>query len=216
MSLPPPFYDRAGITIYNADYRDVTTHINTSDVALVLTDPPYGISMNTTYSDRMHMSAPSEWAPVAGDNEKFDPGPILRFPRVVLWGANYYSDLLPVGSWLVWRKVGISPVLADCEMAWHNAGGKRVAYFESNHSATKATDGKLHPTQKPASLMRWVLDQYTKPGDLVFDPYMGSGPVAQAAYDLGRRYIGVELVEGYCAAAAGRLSQLSLLDGKAV
>jgi len=58
--------------------------------------------------------------------------------------------------------------------------------------------------------MRWIIDRWTEPGDLVLDPYMGSGPVAQACADLGRRYIGVELVEEYCAVAVKRLSQQTL------
>jgi DNA modification methylase len=66
---------------------------------------------------------------------------------------------------------------------------------------------KLHPTLKPVSLMRWIVDRWTQPGDLVLDPYMGSGPVAQACHDLGRRYIGVEIVEDYCRVAANRLAQ---------
>ncbi len=69
---------------------------------------------------------------------------------------------------------------------------------------------RVHPTQKPVALMRWIIDKWTKPGDLVFDPYMGSGPVARACLDLGRRYIGVEIVEEYCQAAVDRVGQLAL------
>ena len=58
--------------------------------------------------------------------------------------------------------------------------------------------------------MRWIVENWTEPGDLVFDPYMGSGPVAKACQELGRRYIGVEIVEEYCQAAVGRLAQSPL------
>jgi site-specific DNA-methyltransferase (adenine-specific) len=58
--------------------------------------------------------------------------------------------------------------------------------------------------------MRWILERWTEPGDLIFDPYMGSGPVAEACRDLGRRYIGCEIVEDYCRAAVGRLAQGTL------
>ena len=58
--------------------------------------------------------------------------------------------------------------------------------------------------------MRWIVDKWTEPGDLVFDPYMGSGPIARACLDLGRRYVGIEIVEEYCQTAVNRLGQLAL------
>ena len=213
-----PYYDRDGIVIYHGDCRDVLPSIDPDSVDLLLTDPPYGINVDTDYSGRMHRTDKSKtWdRRVGGDDVPFNPSLLDVFPRRILWGANYYSDVLPLGSWVVWRKRGVSPVLSECEMAWHNLGGKRVSFFESAHVNTTAKDGKLHPTQKPAALMRWIVDRWTKPGDLVLDPYMGSGPVAQACHELGRRYIGVELVEDYCKVAVGRLAQQTLdLDGGA-
>jgi DNA modification methylase len=75
------------------------------------------------------------------------------------------------------------------------------------HRLGEERGSQLHPTQKPVALMRWIVDRTTKPGDLVLDPYMGSGPVARACMDLGRRYIGIEIEERYCEAAARRLGQ---------
>jgi len=207
-----PYYDQDGITIYRADCADVLPGIDPASVDLLLTDPPYGIGMDTNYANRMHLSGIPRWvdSPVVNDDVPFDPAGLLGFGRCLVFGANYFTDKLPVGSWLVWRKRGMSPVLSDAELAWHNLGGKRVTYFESAHVNTKARDGNLHPTQKPVSLMRWILDKWTEPGDVVLDPYMGSGPVARACLDLGRRYIGVEIEEQYCEAAVNRLGQLSL------
>lgn len=63
--------------------------------------------------------------------------------------------------------------------------------------------------------MRWILEKWTEPGDLVLDPYMGSGPIAQACKEKGRRYIGIEIVEEYCRITVEhRLAQMALpLDG---
>jgi DNA modification methylase len=55
----------------------------------------------------------------------------------------------------------------------------------------------LHPTQKPVSLMRWMVERWTEPGDLVLDPYMGSGPIAQACLETRRRYLGIEIDPHY-------------------
>lgn len=197
------------VTIYHADCADILPTIDPADVALVLTDPPYGIDLDTDYAGRMHRSGSSRWDErVANDADPFDPRHLIAtFDRLVLFGANYYVDTLPLGSWIVWHKRDVAPVLSDCEMAWHNCGGKRVSYFGPFISRDRP---RIHPTQKPVDLMRWIVGAFTDPGDLVLDPYMGSGPVARACADLGRRYIGIELVEDYCAAAVGRLGQQAL------
>lgn len=100
----------------------------------------------------------------------------------------------------------------DAELAWTNLPSERVhIYSKMWHGAPRWREEPiLHPTQKPAALMRWILERWTEPNQLILDPYMGSGPVAQAAADLGRRYIGIELEEQYCAAAVGRLAQQTL------
>lgn len=215
MTSIPPIYDRDGITIYNADCRDVLPHIDPSSVGLLLTDPPYGVKWNTDY-DRFTGGASKfrgNFAPIANDDQPFDPSPLLGFPRVVLFGANVYSDRLPRSSWLVWDKrppSGSKGVLSDGEVAWCSHGhGVYIYshYWDGFNRETERGIPPLHPTQKPVALMRWILERYSKPGDLILDPYMGSGPVAAAAYQLGRRYIGIELVPEYCQVAINRLAQ---------
>ena len=68
-----------------------------------------------------------------------------------------------------------------------------------------------HPTPKPEQVMRWLVTQSTEIGDLVLDPFMGSGTTLVAAKNLGRRAIGIEIEERYCEIAAKRLSQGILL-----
>ena len=206
-----PYYDRDGIVIYHGDCRDVLPYIDPASVDLLLTDPPYGIGMETDFGRATKFSggAGRSYVSVHGDNTRYDPALLLNFPRMVLFGANHYCQLVPVGGrWLLWLKR--DGVLSAGEMAWHNLSGRPVEVFEYSIKRTKVTDGVLHPTQKPAALMRWIVDKWTKPGDLVLDPYMGSGPVAQACHELGRRYIGIELVEDYCAIAVKRLAQQTL------
>ena len=224
-----PYYDRAGITIYHARCEDVLPSIDPATVGLLLTDPPYGINLDTGYAGRKRgaLATAHDYARVAGDNEPFDPTPLLRFPNLVLWGANHYADLLPSsGSWLVWdrldglwgkREQGFSDA-ADAELAWTNqAGTVRMFRQRWNGMHRKGESAYVHPTQKPVDLMRWIIDRWTEPGDLVLDPFMGSGPIAQACHELGRRYVGIELVEEYCAVAVSRLSQQTLdLTGGAV
>ncbi len=201
------YYDEDGITIYHADNADVEWP-DPTDVGLLLTDPPYGID---------HVSS-AAWGNrrIAGDVDPFDPSPLLVFPRAVIFGAEHFAAQLPLSrGWIIWTKRGGADSsqsglrVPDCELAWSNVA-KRHRVFDELWAGPLRRESFLHPTQKSVNLMRWIVDQWTEPGDLVFDPYMGSGPVARACLDLGRRYVGVEIVEEYCEAAVNRLGQLAL------
>lgn len=210
-----PYYDDGQITIYHADCRDVLPMIHASEVDLVLTDPPYGVSFDTDYSrftGGMAVSTDSH-SPVHGDTEPFDPGPLVdRFERVILFGANAFSDRLPKGSWVVWdKRVGhnTSNLLSDGEVAWYSRGhGVYIHSHTWNGFQRDSERGTAHhPTQKPVSLMRWILDKWSKSDELILDPYMGSGPIARACADMKRRYIGIEIEERYFEIAVKRLQQ---------
>lgn len=231
--LPTPYYhdETAGITIYHADALDILPHLAPGSVDLVLTDPPYGVQAvenngRTSGSDvkPLHVAGTwKQWAPVAGDDREFDPAPLLVFARVVLFGANNFAHRLPSSqSWVVWDRLnGSTPAdNADAELIWTNLGGTVRIYRQTWRGFSRENDSleperHVHPTQKPVNLMMWLIERYTKPGDLVLDPYMGSGPVAKACHMLGRRYIGVELVESYCRTAVDRLAQAVLPLGVA-
>ena len=211
-----PYYDRDGITIYHARCEDVLPSIDPDDVGLLLTDPPYGIDLDTDYTKK-HGRRGGTFVSIASDDEPFDPGPLLAYGRCVLWGANNYASRLPdAPAWIVWDKVCLnlptSYRSAEAELAWTNVTRRMQVFHHQWMGAARDTErGRtLHPTQKPVALMRWIIDRWTEPGDLVLDPYMGSGPIARACADLGRRYFGVELVEEYCAVAVKRLSQQTL------
>jgi len=216
-----PYYDHDGITIFNAQCEDVLPSIDPATVDLLLTDPPYGIKLSTTYKSNgrgrgkgRHAWEARDHVAVAGDDVPFDPAPLLAYKRAVLFGANNYTDRLPPSqSWIVWDRVSDGHHTADAELAWTNLGGtvRTFRHMWTGYRRKSEIGFHVHPTQKPVALMRWIIDKHTKPGDLVLDPYMGSGPVAQACHELGRRYVGIELVEDYCAVAVTRLRQ-QILD----
>jgi site-specific DNA-methyltransferase (adenine-specific) len=129
-----------------------------------------------------------------------------------MWGANWYADELPPsGGWIVWDKTprGVKEgfTASHAELAWTNLFSSVKKFSLQWGGEARNHELHLHPTQKPVGLMRWIVQNWTEPGQLVLDPYMGSGPVAEACRDLGRRYIGVELEERYCEIAAQRLAQ---------
>lgn len=88
-----------------------------------------------------------------------------------------------------------------------NGGGKHALWSFPIVLNRGGADPRLHTTQKPAALMRELVSLFTDPGDLILDPFMGSGTTLRAAKDLGRRAIGIELEERYCEIAAKRLEQ---------
>ena len=210
-----PVYDVDGITIYHADCADILPGIDPADVGLLLTDPPYGINVDT---DTLARTGTKAWpgkrnAPIVGDTEPFNPSHLIRYGRMVLWGANNYAHLLPPSSsWIVWDRDSGNSNTADAELAWTNLGGtvRKFRHLWNGLCRDSEIGHHVHPTQKPVALMRWILDKWTEPGDLILDPYMGSGPIARACADLGRRYIGIEIVEEYVDAAINRLGQTTL------
>lgn len=216
-----PYYDDGTITIYHGDCREVLPTITPDPVGLLLTDPPYGIGY--TAVSRAKPPGKMEGETVTGDGEPFDPRWLLVYGRCVIFGANYFAHLLPPGGWIVWSKVqdnrwshGAYSTRSLAEVAWtncHNYVGLFNCFWAGSpvHRLGEERMSQLHPTQKPVALMRWIIGRTTQPGDLVLDPYMGSGPIAKACHDLGRRYLGIEIEERYCATAVGRLGQ-SVLD----
>jgi len=216
-----PYYDDgAGIVIYHGDCREVLPTLGAGSIDLVLTDPPYGDDHDTDYTRfsggtlRRDGSEVYRYrhAAIAGDSMPFDPAPLIGMAgRVVLFGANRFSDQLPVGSWFVWNKrtpSGSKGVMSDAEVAWYSHGRGVYIFDHVWDGFNRASERQqiYHPTQKPVALMRWCIEK-TRITGTVLDPYMGSGPVALACRDLHRPYIGIEIEERYCEIAAKRLQQ---------
>ena len=84
------------------------------------------------------------------------------------------------------------------------ASFSNAKWFECAPQGTKK-DPRFHPTTKPIALYAWIYNNYCKEGDILLDPYMGSGSSAIAAYELGYEYVGIEIDEEYYEKAKARL-----------
>lgn len=225
-ALPRPYYQDGLITIYHGDSRELLPLVK--GIFLLLTDPPYGIRLDTKYRGQGRgfrgaklkggLAVSNDYAPIAGDDEPFDPTHLLGYPKVILFGANYYADKLPPrGGWLVWdkidglkssREIGFNDN-ADAELAWTNLSGPpRICRHRWNGvmKASEKDKKRVHPTQKPIAVMDWCIQRAKHDAGLICDPYMGSGSTLIAAR---RRYlpaVGIELSEDYCRIAAERLT----------
>lgn len=194
-----PYYDKDGITIYNADCREVLPQLGTFD--LLLTDPPYGIGdrmQGGTWGAKQKYADFREWDQSPDDwTFKLIMG---AAQSSVIWGGNYFN--LP-GSrcYLVWRKTNSVPTMAGAELAWTDWDSPVKAI---DHPVSKHTTG--HPSQKPLTVMRWCLSLVPN-AETILDPFMGSGTTLVAAKLEGRKAVGIEINEQYCEAAANRLAQ---------
>jgi len=198
-----PFYDKDGITIFNADCREVLPTLGVFD--LLLTDPPYGIGEDGgRFRDRKgggHRVLPRcGWDKERPKKEVFEIMLPLGKDQII-WGGNYFSDYLPVSKgWMYWDKL-MGGDFADGELCWTslNRALRKFTYCNKEH-------GKVHPTQKPLALMRWCLS-LVPDAETILDPFMGSGTTLVAAKMEGRKAVGIEINEKYCEAAVNRLAQ---------
>jgi len=198
-------------------------------VGLVLTDPPYGIGLNTDYfssrrktvnerkksSDtytRNHAWHAKTHPAIVGDDKNFDPSFLLDFPRIMLWGANNYAQELPSKySWLVWDKKterGAKTGFSDCELCWCSGlSFESVRIFRHMWAGyqrdSEVGEGSFHPTQKPVKLFEWCLS-FAPKDKIVSDFYLGAGASLIACENLNRYCRAVEISPAYVAVALQR------------
>lgn len=130
----------------------------------------------------------------------------------IVWGGNYFAEEINKNSscWIVWNKKNGDNHFADCEIAW-TSFETAVRMFEFRWQGMlqenmKNKEDRIHPTQKPAALYRWILQNYAKEGDKILDTHLGSGSSRIAAYDMGFDFTGFELDEDYFNAANKRFA----------
>ncbi len=213
--------------IINADCLDIMRQMPDKSVDLVLTDPPYGIGSRFKSKFGMQIEK-KKWEDFSW-NEKIPPKEVFdEIMRVsknqIIFGGNYFTQYLrPTNAWLVWDKIGqydLKNPFSDCELAWtsFSCTVKKYTFVNMGFIAGKDEKGKrIHPTQKPLQLFQAILQDFSKPGDIVFDPFSGSGTTAVAAYKLGRQFICTEKDPVYwqksCARLAEETKQLLLFGG---
>ena len=217
-----PYYEQDGITIYYGDCREVLPGMRADSV---LTDPPYGIGLD-------YDSGPDDWRP-GTDLWRlvFD-----AMDDAGLMTATVSSSPLP--SWMA-EIESAGFIYHHCSVYWNKcrAGGNHSGRYAFAwepilhygkvprsgfklasrmlsdvypHVGAKTTD---HPAERDRGT--WTKLLTITPGELVLDPFMGSGTTLVAAKQLGRKAIGIELSERYCEIAAKRLAQGVLDFGEA-
>jgi len=173
-----------------------------------ITDPPYGIGRDgqkkTTGGNGGRKAYDFKgWDALRPDRAVFDLILSITDDQVI-WGGNYFADLLPPsGGWLVWDK-GQRINQSDGELAY-SSRDCALRIFEQNRVALMV-EGAQHPTQKPLSVMRRSILQFPA-AMTILDPYCGSGSTLVACQGLGRVGTGIELDPDYFAIACRRVDE---------
>jgi len=193
-------------TLILADCMDIMRDMPDKAFDLAIVDPPYGININMNMGRRAGQ-------PKAHIEKPWDSStpPLWYFEELVrvtenqiVWGGNYFN--LPItAAWIFWDKqvpVGVS--FADGELAWTSFQGTLVK-ANIPYSGFTGSEGKIHPTQKPVALYKWLLSRYAKPGDTILDTHGGSGSSVVACLDMGYPITWIEKDEDYFNAALKRI-----------
>lgn len=179
---------------------------------------PFGSEPQRRGSDgTSNMIEVGKYAPVIGDDTTETAAIssallLALFPKAVhiWWGGNHYSDKVPQSScWLVWDKENTGD-FADAELAWTNQPTAVRLFRHMWNGLMKASERgvrRVHPTQKPVALAEWAFNLYGKHGDVVLDPFLGSGMSIIAAEQTGRTVYGCEMSEEYCDIIIARWEQ---------
>lgn len=199
-----PYYEHGGITIYN---HSALLFVAWTEADVMVTDPPYGMSYRSGWSGEF----------VAGDkNTRARDGVLAMWgdkPALVFGRWNLPK---PIGTRmaLTWDK-GDWPGMGDLSLPWGPSteeiyvigsgfvGKRGGSTLRANRLGSSRSE---HPTEKPQTILRQLLSA-CPPEWLVVDPFMGSGSLLEAARDMGRAAIGIEIEERYCEIAAKRLQQ---------
>jgi len=217
LELPDnPYYQDDAVVIYNADCRELLPLIPDKSVDLVLTDPPYGVSLDLAWLSELnvaHLKPPNRKdAPIVGD-AGLDLTWLFGYPRWLVFGFPYIFNPQSTG-WLVWDK---QPGLQDAdrtlttpvEMALTNCwkGFRLVRCMWAGYMRDNGEYRFEHPTQKPQKVIDYCLNKTSEVGNLILDPFLGSGTTAYCAKKLNRKCIGIEIEERYAEIAAKRCCQ---------
>ena len=206
------------ISIYNCDNMELLKQTPDNYYSLALVDPPYGVE-EITGKEFSHGRGKLKNRAFNIGNEKinkWDKSPNKEYfdelfrvsKNQIIWGGNYF-ELPKYRSPIIWDKCQPWENFSQIELAW-SSFNKPASIFKFDNR----TGGKIHPTQKPIALYKWLLDKYAKQGDKILDTHLGSGSIAIACHDYGYELTACELDKEYYDKAIKRIknhvSQLKL------
>jgi len=177
---------------------------------LAIVDPPYGIGINMNQGRRKGDF-------IKHDRKKWDVKPptdkywleLLRVSKnQIVWGANNFAWIPPHNGWIVWDKDITGDVsFSKAELAYCSLLNTVQTVKIRAQSGLETYSNKIHPTQKPVALYRWLIANYAKEGMKILDTHLGSMSHAIAAHYGGVHLTGCELDPDYFAAGIARVKR---------
>lgn len=219
---------RCSIQLNLGDCMDAMRKMPDNAFELAVCDPPYfsGPEKRAFYGRNEGIMKRVNYKPL--ENSWKVPGEeyFKELQRVskkwIIWGCNYYSFAGNAPGRIIWDKVNASSSFSDCECAMTNLfdtvrlfrymwngmlQGKSVSEGHIQIGDKRKNEKRIHPTQKPVLLYKWLLQNYAKEGDKILDTHLGSGSIALACWDMKFDLTGYELDEVYYKAACERLKK---------
>lgn len=207
---------------YNMDCMEGMKQFPDKYFDLAIVDPPYGIGVNKMTlgnGKRIVYRGEKDWDKRIPSKNYFNE--LFRISKnQIIWGGNYFSEYLPAKmGWIFWDKGTGENDFSDGELAWTSFNkALRKYYYSWVRANAKEKDeyDRVHPTQKPVALYKWILNRYAKPGDIILDTHVGSASSLIACRETGHKYVGFEIDEEYYTKAKKRLdaaeNQMNIFD----
>lgn len=205
------------ITITNEDNMLLMARYPDNYFDLAIVDPPYGIGEDGAKNhSRSKATKAKKYTAKNWDNSPPKKDYFFELKRVsknvIIWGANHFIENIPNANsscWIVWNKLNTGD-FADCELAYtsFNTSVRKFDFMWNGmlQGDMKNKETRIHPTQKPAALYKWILDKYAKENDKILDTHLGSGSIAIAAHDYGFELTACELDKEYYDKAIQRIT----------
>ena len=193
--------DHNGSVVYLMDCMEALRQTPDNYYSLSIVDPPYGIGVNKMQlgnGKRKIYRGEADWDSAIPSEEYFTE--LFRVSKnQIVWGGNYMTEYLkPTSAWLFWDKGTGENDFADGELAWTSYNGA-LRKISKSWVGANAKDGleRIHPTQKPIYLYKWILQRYAKEGDLILDTHGGSMSSVIACMELGYNITCYEIDKDY-------------------
>ena len=195
------FEQLGNIKLYNANCMEVMKTFKDKQFDLAIIDPPYGVDINSSGTHFKEKYEIKDWDKATPNDEYFKE--LKRVSKnQIIWGGNYFLDRLGnCKCFIIWdKKIAEGMSFAMCEMAWTSFKNGAKIY---NRTATQLN--RIHPTQKPVELYKWLLQNYAKDGDTILDTHFGSLSIGIACHDMKFDLTAIELDKDYYEQAKKRL-----------
>lgn len=204
--------------VFNSDCMEVMARFPDKYFDLAVCDPPYfsgpekrgyyGRAQSTTHVRRVNYPITTNWN-VPGPEYFRELERVSK--RYIIWGCNYFPHIFAPGR-IVWDKCNGASSFSDCEIAATNCHdsvrlfrylwngmmqGKSIDHGEIQRGDKRSNERRIHPTQKPIDLYRWIFREYAQPGFKILDTHLGSGRSRMAAYEAGLDFVGCEIEKIY-------------------